>query len=122
MDETFLSEAECMPNMNSATIAGKVTKIEPITGKATGIAFTVGYMKTWPNGSTQEIPLKCYVTGAERVEKLSWLKVGEVVLVHGEVTDRGSVYAHQLEQLSKPARQPGDDDAYLAGMQQSRKP
>jgi hypothetical protein len=57
----------------------------------------------------------------ERLEKASWLKVGEVVLVHGEVTDRGAVYAHQVVQLSKPERESGrDDDAYLVGMQSSQ--
>lgn len=43
--------------------------------------------------------------------------MGEVVLVHGEVTDKGAVYAHQLEQLSKPERVPGEDEEFLAGMQ-----
>jgi hypothetical protein len=77
----------------------------------------IGYIKHWANGGSQEIPIRCYATGAERVEKLGWLKVGEVVLVHGEVTDKGAIYAHQLEQPSKPARQPGEDDQFLAGMQ-----
>jgi hypothetical protein len=40
-----------------------------------------------------------------------------VVLVHGEVTDKGAIYAHQLEQLSKPARHPGEGDQFLAGIQ-----
>jgi hypothetical protein len=116
----FLTEAECAPNLNSATIAGKVIKVEALTGKVTGFAFSVGYEKHWPNGGSQEIPIRCYVTGADRIEKLGWLKPGEVVLVHGEVTDKGAVYAHQLECLSKMAREPGADDAYLAGMQRSQ--
>jgi hypothetical protein len=115
MDD-FLSEEDCMPNMNAATIAGKVIKVQPLTGKTTGIAFTVGYTKHWPSGGSQEIPLRCYVTGQERIEKLSWLKAGEMVLVSGEVTDKASVYAYQVEWLSKPERDAGGDDAYLAGM------
>ena len=43
----------------------------------------------WPSG-VQEIPITCYVSGAERIEKLRWLKVGEVVLARGELTDKGS--------------------------------
>jgi hypothetical protein len=120
MDD-FLREQACQPNLNAATIAGKVVKVEPLKGKAVGLSFVVGYEKHWPNGGSQEIPLRCYLTGAERTEKAGWLKPGEVVLVHGEVTDRGAVYAHQLTQLSKPEREPGDDDAFLAGMQRSIK-
>jgi hypothetical protein len=116
----FLTWEECVANMNTATIAGKVLKVETLTGKATGFALTIGYEKRWPNGSVQTIPIRCYVTGAERVEKLSWLKPGECVLVHGEVTDKSAVYAHQLEWLSRPPREPGEDDAYLAGMQTSK--
>jgi hypothetical protein len=114
----FLSEADCMPNLNTATIAGKVIKVEPLSGKTPGLSFIVGYVKHWPNGGTQEIPIRCYLTGAERLDKASWLTAGEVVLVHGEVTDKGAVYAHQLEPLSKPERHPGADDQFLAGMQQ----
>jgi hypothetical protein len=111
-----VSEADCMPNMNAATIAGKVLKVEPLSGKTLGLSLVVGYMKHWPNGGSQEIPLRCYATGAERIDKLGWLKAGEVVLVHGEVTDKGAIYAYRLEQLSKPARQPGEGDQYLAHM------
>jgi hypothetical protein len=116
----FLTEAECSPNMNAATIAGKVIKVEPLSSKTPGLSIVVGYMKQWPNGGSQEIPLRCYVTGATRLEKLGWLKVGEFILAHGELTDRGALYAHQLEWLSKPPREPGEDDAYLAGMQASQ--
>jgi hypothetical protein len=83
-----LTRKECVANLNTATMAGKVLKVEALTGKATGFAFTIGYEKHWPNGSVQTIPIRCYVTGAERVAKLRWLKPGEVVLVHGEVTER----------------------------------
>jgi hypothetical protein len=122
MDEAFLSEEDCVPNLNSATIAGKVIKVEPLKGKSPGLAFTVGYLKHWPNGGSQDIPVRCYVTG-ERVEKLkSWMKAGEVVLVHGEITDKNAVYAHVVERLSIPQREPGEDDAYLAGVQQSQSP
>jgi hypothetical protein len=116
----FLTEADCVPNLNSATLSGKVQKVEALTGKVTGFAFIIGYKKYWPKGAVQTIPIRCYVTGPERVETLGWLKAGEVVLVHGEVTDKGAVYAHQLEWLSKPPREPGEDDAYLAGMLTSR--
>jgi hypothetical protein len=115
----FLSEADGMPNLNAATIAGKVIKVESLTGKSVGRSFVVGYQKHWPSGGVQEIPIKCYLTGVERVEKANWLKPGEVVVVHGEVTDRGAVYAHQLEQLSQPERVPGADDEFLAGMQRT---
>jgi len=112
-----LSEQDYLPNMNTVVIAGKVIKVEPLTGKTPGLAVTVGYIKHWPNGGSQEIPLCCYVMGTERLEKLGWLQVGEVVLVSGEVTDKGSVYAHRLEPFSKPARQTGEGDQYLAAMQ-----
>jgi hypothetical protein len=39
------------------------------------------------------------VTGAERLEKLDWLKVSQIVLVQGEVTDKGSVYAYQTPEV-----------------------
>ena len=110
----FLTWEDCVANLNTATIAGKVLKVESLTGKATGLAFSIGYQKQWPNGNTQTIAIRCYVTGAERVEKSSWLKPGEWALVHGEVTDKGAVYAHQLEWLSRRAREPDADDAYLA--------
>lgn len=119
MDD-FLSEADCMPNLNSATVAGKVIKVEPLTGKAIGLSILVGYQKQWPNGGNQEILIRCYVTGAERTEKLSWVKAGEVVLVSGEVTDKGAVYARQVVQLSTSERESGHDDAYLTGMQGGR--
>lgn len=106
-----------MPNLNAATIAGKIIKVELFQGKSIGLSFVVGYQKHWTSNDVQEIPVRCYVTGAERVEHLSWLKVGEVVLVHGQVTDKGAVYAHQLERLAKPERAPGENDEFLAGMQ-----
>ena len=115
MDE-FLSEADCAPNMNTVIVAGKVIRAEKLTGKTVGISFVVGYQKHWRGGDVQEIPIRCYLTGAERTEKTSWLRPGEVVLVRGEVTDKGAVFAHQLEQLSKPARDPSEADAYLRGM------
>jgi hypothetical protein len=120
MDD-FLSEEACAPNMNAATIAGKVIKVEPLQGKTVGMSFVVGYVKHWPSGGSSEIPLKCYVTGAKRVDKLSWLKAGEIVLIKGEVTDKGAVYAHQLAQLSRHEREPGEDDEFLAGMQRTSK-
>jgi hypothetical protein len=124
MDD-FLSEEACVPNLNAATIAGKVTEWKPLkisesSGKITALSFTVGYQKTWPNGAVQTIPIRCYVTGEERIEKLGWLKPDEVVLVRGEITNTGSIYALQLEWLSRPEREPGEDDAYLAGMLTSK--
>jgi hypothetical protein len=124
MDD-FLSEEACVPNLNAATIAGRVkewkpVKIDEASGRITALSFTVGYQKTWPNGHTQEIPIRCYVSGAERIATLGWLNPGEVVLVQGEVTDKGAVYAYRLEWLSRPAREPGADDAYLAGMLTSK--
>lgn len=115
----FLTREQCAPNMNAATIAGKAINVELLTGKTPALRFIVGYQKHWPSGGVQEIPIRCYVTGAGRIEKLGWLKPGEVVLVKDEVTDKGAVYAHQLEHLSRPERESGEDDAYLAGMQRS---
>jgi hypothetical protein len=116
----FLSWEDCLTNLNTATIAGKVLKVEALTGKATGFVFSIAFRKVWPNGNTQTIAVRCYVTGAERVAKLSWLQPGEWALVHGEITDKGAVYAHQLEWLSRPAREPGEEDAYLAGILASK--
>jgi hypothetical protein len=116
----FLTYEDCLANLNTATLAGKVLTVEPLTGKATGVVFTIGYEKHWPNGAVQTIPIRCYVTGSERVQKLGWLKPDELVLAHGEVTDRGAVYAYQVEWLSRPAREPGEDDEYLAGMLESQ--
>ena len=118
----FLTEAECVPNLNSATIAGQLKDWKPVKiskpdGMITALSFRVAYQKTWPNGSTQEIEITCYVTGEERIKKLGWLNhPDEFVLVRGEVTNKGAVYAHQVEWLSKPARERGEDDAYLAGV------
>jgi hypothetical protein len=116
----FLTQEECAPNLNSATIAGKVIKVEALSSKTPGLRVTIGYQKTWQNGGTQEIPISCYVSGAERIAQLDWLKVGEVVVIHGEVTDKGSVYAHLIERPYHVAREPGEDDAFLAGMQRSQ--
>ena len=113
----FQTEADCEPNLNSATIAGKVIKSEVIKGKTVGLVFIVGYQKHWPSG-TQEIPLRCYISGQERVENLRWLKAGEVVLVKGEVTDKGSVYAHQIEQFSKAGHDAEDLDGFFERMAQ----
>jgi hypothetical protein len=107
----FLSEQDCQPNMNSATIAGKVIKREEFKGKVVGLSFVISYKKTWPSG-VQEIPIKCFVSGQDRIDKLQWLKKDEVILVKGEVTERG-VYAWQIQQLSKASREPGEDDEYL---------
>jgi hypothetical protein len=112
MDDKPLTEAECIPNLNTATIAGKVIEVKPVTGKTPGIAFVIGYQKHWPSG-VQEIPIKCYISGAERVEKLGWLKFGEYALVHGEVTDKGGIYAHQLERLSASGRDSEDPDGFF---------
>lgn len=114
----FLDESECLPNMNSCTVAGKVVRAEPLQGKTPGMAFTISYTKRWPSGGSSEIPIRCYMTGAERTEKLSWLKVGEVVLVAGEITDKNAVFGHRVERLSTPARDHGAEaeDAYLRGM------
>jgi hypothetical protein len=116
MDDTPLTEQDCAPNLNSATIAGKVIKVERLTGKTPGISFVIGYQKHWPSGGVQEIPIKCYVSGEARLEKLGWLKVGEVVLAHGEVTDKGGIYAHQLEQLSTAGRPSEDVDGFFQRM------
>jgi hypothetical protein len=121
MDEAFLSEADCVPNLNSATIAGKIMTCEALKGKTVGMSFLVGYTKTWPNGGTQDIPVRCYVTGTRVEQVKSWLKPGEVVLVHGEITDKNAVYAHVVERLSIPQREPGEGDAYLAGVQQAQR-
>jgi hypothetical protein len=123
MDSDFLTEADCLPNMNTATIAGKVIKaVETLKGKSVGISFVVGYQKHWPSGGIQEIPIRCYVSGQERIEKLDWLKMGEIVLCQGEITDKAALYCHRVEWLSKPERIPSEDDEYLAGMQRTRKP
>ena len=113
MDDRPLTEEDCAPNMNAATIAGRVIKVEVLTAKTPAISFIVGYQKHWPSG-VQEIPIKCYASGAERIEKLRWLKVGEVVLARGELTDKGSIYAHQIEQLSTPAKTSEDVDGFFA--------
>jgi hypothetical protein len=51
MSGDFLAYEECLVNINSATIGGEVVKVEPLTGKATGVAFTIAYKKEWPNGT-----------------------------------------------------------------------
>jgi hypothetical protein len=53
-----------MPNLNSCTVAGKVIKVEAITGKTPGMSFVIGYQKHRPSG-TQQVPIKCFVSGAE---------------------------------------------------------
>jgi hypothetical protein len=121
VEEHVFTEQDCMPNLNMATIAGKVISVELLAGKTPGLRFVVGYTKTWPSGGTSEIPIRCYITGAEQVEKLSWLNTGEVVLIKGEVTDKNAVYAHVVQHLSKPEREPGsNDDAYVTGMSRGR--
>jgi hypothetical protein len=103
MDE-FLSEEDCRPNLNNVTLAGKVLKVERLAGKTSGIAFVVSYIKQWPNGGTQEVPIRAYTTG-RRVDTLGWLKPGETVLIRGEIVEKMGVYARELIQLSASERQ-----------------
>jgi hypothetical protein len=116
----FLTEADCAPNLNSATVAGKVIEVKPLNGKVPAITFLISYQKCWPSGGVQEIPIRAYVSGAERVQQLSWMQPGETIVVVGEVTDRNAIYCHRVEWLSRPERQPGEDDEFLAGLQRSQ--
>jgi hypothetical protein len=100
----FLNEEDCLPNLNSATVAGKVIKVERLAGKIAGLAFVIGYAKHWPNGGTQEIPIRAYTTGS-RVDTLGWLRVGETVLIRGEIAEKNGVYAREILHLSAPKRQ-----------------
>jgi hypothetical protein len=112
MDDSY---EDCLVNLNTVTVAGKVASVEKISGKVPGLVFIISYQKHWPSGGVQEIPIRCYVSGEARIEKLDWLRPGEWVLAHGEVTDKGSIYAHQIEQLSRPSR--GDElDHYFERM------
>jgi hypothetical protein len=46
MVDDFLSEQDCLPNMNSCVLAGKVIKtIETLKGKSVDISFVVGFQK-----------------------------------------------------------------------------
>jgi hypothetical protein len=65
----FLSEEDCALNLNSCTLAGKVITREALKGKSVNISFVVSYQKQWPSGGVQEIPIRCYVSGQERIEK-----------------------------------------------------
>jgi hypothetical protein len=90
--------------------------------KQSAIAGALAFCSPWLSVSLSSWLLasfNAYV--GKNHESLPKSKMGEVVLVKGEVTDKGAVYAHQLEQLSKPERVPGEDDEFLAGMQRTRK-
>jgi hypothetical protein len=110
---------ELAPNLNTATISGRLTKVEPMSGKTAGMTFEIAYRKTWPNGHTDLISIPCVVTGSERIDKIKSLKVGELVIVRGEATNRGNIYAFDVQPWISPVREAGDD-AYIAGMQRSR--
>jgi hypothetical protein len=112
-----LSEEDSLPNLNTCCLAGTVRTVHPLPGKTPGLSFVVRYLKHWPSGDTQEIGIPCYLTGQQRVEQASWVKPGEVVIVSGEVTDRGAIYAHRVQPWVRPPREPGADDEYLAGAQ-----
>jgi hypothetical protein len=114
----FQTEADCLPNINNVVVAGKIVQVEPLAGKVVGLRFQLAYQKHWPDGHVQEIRIPCYLTGQARTDKADWLTAGEWVLVRGEVTDRGAVYALQIEQLSKATRS-HPDDAYLQGLDRS---
>jgi hypothetical protein len=109
MDD-FLTEEDCTPNLNTYTGAGKVSKIEPLTGKTPGLAFTIDYKKQWPNGHEDTWPIRCYVSGTERVENLRWMKVGEIIVVRGEVTNHNTIYAYRVEPWSPLPRDAADLD------------
>jgi hypothetical protein len=112
-----LTYEDCVVNFNAATVGGRIVKVEQLSGKTVGLVFHVAVQKHWPSG-VQEIPIRCYISGAERIAKLGWLKPGAWALVRGEITDRGSVYALDIQQLPKAGREPGeDDDEYLASAQ-----
>jgi hypothetical protein len=97
MDDSFLSEENCEPNLNSWVGAGRISKLEPLPGKTPGLAFTVDYRKTWPNGGHDIWPLRCYTSGAERVAQLQWMQLHSMVIVAGEVTNRNTIYARQVQ-------------------------
>jgi hypothetical protein len=104
---------ELAPNLNSWTGTGKVSKVEPLTGKTPGLAFTMDYKKIWPNGGTDIWPIRCYVSGAERVEKLkTWLKSNEVVVIRGELTNRSTIYAHVVEPWNPLPKDAFDEDNF----------
>jgi hypothetical protein len=67
--------------VNSYIGAGRVSNIVPLTGNRPGLAFSIDYQKTWPNGDRDIWAIRCYVMGAERVEKLKWMTVNAVVVV-----------------------------------------
>jgi hypothetical protein len=101
-DDQFLAEADHFPNLNSVTLAGVVTAVDRPAGQTPTLTFTISHRKHWPRG-TQAVPLTCLTTG-HRVAPLSWLQPGETVLVHGELTGEGTVYARTVERLSRPGR------------------
>ncbi len=92
----FLSIEDCTPNLNTVMLSGRVRELKAMTSKMTGMAFAIEDKKQWPNGQTQVIPIPCMVTGAA-AEKLKWLTTGMVVSVKGEVTNRASVYAFEIQ-------------------------
>jgi hypothetical protein len=113
----FLSEEECFPNVNNVVVAGQVSEVEPLAGKGSGVSFVVTYQKHWPSGEVEAFPIRCYFTGQQRIAHATWLKVGEWVLVYGQIQENGQVYALQLEHLSRPPRKAGTDDASRSGAQ-----
>jgi hypothetical protein len=98
----FLTEENGGLNLNSYVGAGRVSRIEPLTGRTPGLAFSIDYQKTWPSGDRDIWPIWCYVAGAERLEQLKWMKVNEMVVVRGEVTNRNNIYAYQVEPWTAP--------------------
>jgi hypothetical protein len=120
---SFLTIADCQPNLNTYTGAGKVSKIEPLTGKTPGLALIIDYKKVWPAGHADIWPIRCYVSGAERVERLKWMKVHDKVVVRGEVTNRNTIYAHVVGPWSPPPKDEFDEDEFPmpAGTQQTTK-
>jgi hypothetical protein len=101
-----LPVADLAPNLNSWTGAGKISKVEPLSGKTPGLAFTLDYKKVWPKGGKDTRPIRCYVSGKEKVEKLqTWLKINTVAIVRGELTNQATVYAHLVEPWFPPAKE-----------------
>jgi hypothetical protein len=117
MNNNFLSQEDCAPNVNFWTGAGKVgPTVQYLDEKVPTLRFTVQYQKHWPSGKTSGVGIPCYTSGERVAQLMTWLVPGETVVCQGELSHRSQqgqaggsleVYAHRIERLSIPNDQSG---------------
>jgi single-stranded DNA-binding protein len=133
-DDGFLSADEMRPNVNHATLAGRVGKkfVRPSSDNHDALRFLVHVEKTLMDGRRITTAIPCCVAGKSAAAISAWLKADQTVAIEGELQRRRNastgdegleVYCRRIERLDPPApREPGDDDPWTDESTPAKKP